>query len=368
MLIAEHEVHLRKANKAQEMLANEKKEDSYGSFSFDLQKVMYFPKLTTNEVYYCRQLAVYNLGIHNLLDNQASMYVWNETVASRGAQEISSCILQYCLQNSEMGITRMTAYSDACGGQNRNSKMALMWFYIVQISQIEEINHKFMTTGHSFLPCDRDFGIIENASKKKEILYVPEDWYNVILSCKKNNKFKVIRMQPEDFLSTEELSQACTIRKTTETGEKVEWLKIQWLQVRKSEPLKLFFKYTLQDDMPFSCVSFVKRGRPVNWPVTLKKLYPAKRPLSAEKLADIKKLLKYVPPLHHEFYNCMTVSANIVDIIDEEDDREAELNAHEESEQIQLGENSETLLISLRTEMQAHSRSNSIEEGIFCFE
>ena len=46
--------------------------------------------------------------------------------------------------------------------------------------------------GHSFLPCDRDFASIELKKRKVENLYVPEQWHDIILSSRVNNKFEVI--------------------------------------------------------------------------------------------------------------------------------------------------------------------------------
>lgn len=49
------------------------------------------------------------------------MYVWDETVASRGAQEIGSCIRKHLLSHVQKA-KHIIAFSDACGGQNRNFK------------------------------------------------------------------------------------------------------------------------------------------------------------------------------------------------------------------------------------------------------
>ena len=57
-------------------------------------------------------------------------------------------------------MNKVTAYSDSCGGQNRNIKMALFWSHIVSTLPITEINYKFMVTGHSFLPNDQDNEVI----------------------------------------------------------------------------------------------------------------------------------------------------------------------------------------------------------------
>jgi len=60
--------------------------------TFDLQSTLPTPRLSSNIVYYKRQLMVYNLGIHDCKTEVGYMYAWHEGQASRGAQEIASCI------------------------------------------------------------------------------------------------------------------------------------------------------------------------------------------------------------------------------------------------------------------------------------
>lgn len=241
-------------------------------------------------------------GAHNLKTGKAVMHVWDESVASRGAEEVASCLLLYCTELANSGVTSITAYSDACGGQNRNYKLVLMWMHICKNTDIEEINHKFMVSGHSYLPNDSDFGIIEKATRKASDIFIPGQWCTIIEKCNKKNPFSVIQMNADMFKSVKELSKAATIRKTTESGDRVEWLKIQWIKICKAEPNKMFFKYTVQDDVEFSCVNFSKKGR-TDRACSLSSLYPGQsRALSADKIADIMKLLKYVPPIHHDYY------------------------------------------------------------------
>ena len=134
--------------------------------TFDLQKVFSIPKLTTAEIYHSHQLSTYNLGIHSLTRKLSIMNVWHEGEASRGPEEIGSCILEYCKNITKEAFKSLIAFSDACGGQNRNYKIATFWIYMTATTEIEEVEQKFMTSGHSFLPNDRDFGIIEQKSRK----------------------------------------------------------------------------------------------------------------------------------------------------------------------------------------------------------
>lgn len=41
------------------------------------------------------------------------------------------------------------------------------------------VDHKFMVSGHSFLPNDRDFSQIEQYAKNR-MKYASEDWYTII--------------------------------------------------------------------------------------------------------------------------------------------------------------------------------------------
>lgn len=55
-------------------------------------------------------------------------------------------------------------------GQDRNLKLTLMWLKVVQSTKnaVELINHKFLYSGHSYLPNDADFGTIESTIRKKD--------------------------------------------------------------------------------------------------------------------------------------------------------------------------------------------------------
>ena len=331
VLECQHELHLRKAEKARSCLKADS-ENPVNQLSdsepvvkrdvitFDLQKVMPIPSLSTNEAYYCRQLSVYNLGIHSMTRDHVIMNVWPETTASRGADEIGSCLLNYCNQISAQGITHLTAYSDSCGGQNRNIKMVAMWLYITQSTAIDVVDHKFMVSGHSFLPNDTDFGLIERAKLKTTEIYVPEQWYSIIEKCCKKRPFEVNRMNSVDFQSTKPLLNAITNRKICNDGQKVRWLDIQWIRIQKDKPFVMQFKCSMSDDLAFSCVSLAKRGRPRSLAaINLPLLYKSCRPVSKEKYADLKKLLKYVPPVHHEFYEHIKRSGQDADEVLEDE-------------------------------------------------
>lgn len=54
----------------------------------------------------------------------------------------------------------------------------------------------------------------------------------------KKNPFKVIKMRQEDFITTALLEKDICNRKINDDGEKVEWLKFQWLCFVKDKSLQ----------------------------------------------------------------------------------------------------------------------------------
>ena len=134
--------------------------------TFDLERVLATPLLTTNVVCYKRQLWTYNLGIHDCKTGRRCMHMWHEGTASRGSHEIGSCILHH-LEKMQSQATKLILYSDSCGGQNRNINLVCLWMHIVSSPEysISQIDHKFMVSGHSYLPNDRDFASIETAKR-----------------------------------------------------------------------------------------------------------------------------------------------------------------------------------------------------------
>lgn len=100
-------------------------------------------------------------------------------------------------------------------------------------------------------------------------------------------------------MSTKVNHQLCKIlnvRKVDKQRQPVKWLNIQWPSVKLSEPTKLYYKYSVQDEVEFNSINLARSGRsPKVSDVIMEPLYTAPRALSAEKVKDIRKLLQYVP-------------------------------------------------------------------------
>jgi len=275
-------------------------------FTFDFQKALAFPKLTTSICYYKRNLYVYNFGCYDCRSQEAKMFAWCETEGSKGAQEVSSCLIKY-IEEFARDHRKIVSFCDCCGGQNRNIKTVLALMNLLQSGRIaaETIELKFLVSGHSYLPNDRNFADIEKAAKKVNQIESAADWISLIRNCKKNNPFNVEELTHKDFHSTAPYEQLITNRKKDTNKEPVNWLKIQWIKLDKGRPFSMFFK-TCYDDSSFREVDFSKKNK--RWKDAEKiPLYESTRPVTKEKFKDMMDLKKYITSSKRSFFETLCV-------------------------------------------------------------
>nr|CAI5854107.1 unnamed protein product [Callosobruchus analis] len=87
--------------------------------------------------------------------------MWHEGVASRGANQIASCLYKHLL-HVPPEVKEVTLYSDTCAGQNKNSFLPAMYMMVLKKNPNLHYNdHKFLTPGHTLMECDSDHSIIE---------------------------------------------------------------------------------------------------------------------------------------------------------------------------------------------------------------
>ena len=58
--------------------------------SFDLQQVIFLPRSTRCAVFFKRRLSCNNFSIYNIKSKEAHFFLWNESIVSRGANEIAA--------------------------------------------------------------------------------------------------------------------------------------------------------------------------------------------------------------------------------------------------------------------------------------
>lgn len=64
----------------------------------------------------------------------------------------------------------------------------------------KKIYHYVPVRGHSFLPCDRDFGTVKRLVRKHDRIYIPEECETMIMSARKKIPFTVKEIRHHDIL------------------------------------------------------------------------------------------------------------------------------------------------------------------------
>ncbi|KAK8372558.1 hypothetical protein O3P69_014576 [Scylla paramamosain] len=182
-------VHLVKAKVARNIMDaySEDNDPSLCVIAMDLQQTLATPRLTTNVAYYKRKMWTYNFGVHNLKESSmAHLYVWNEAVGKRGSSDIGSCLIHY------------------------------VEHHVPRFSQVKQY---FLMPGHSYLPCDRDFGNLEKYFHGHEVYTTPH-YIELMRQARRDHPFVVKQMDREDFVDLDPLQALITKAQLHKAGFK----------------------------------------------------------------------------------------------------------------------------------------------------
>lgn len=176
-LISEQRIHKVKAKAFLTLLKNSS--ENVAIFSFDCEKNLPLPKLPDQACYFSQQINYYNFTVVHgpstakLTPDNVSSYVWPESEFLKNSNSIVSAVwdVLYNFHFLET-IDVVHLYADGCGGQNKNvikMTMISLWLQTKAPDHIKSICLIFPMVGHSFIPPDRVFGMVERRVKKKHL-------------------------------------------------------------------------------------------------------------------------------------------------------------------------------------------------------
>ncbi|KAL4718628.1 hypothetical protein ACJJTC_005182 [Scirpophaga incertulas] len=210
---------------------------------FDFEKVLQCPHGNINVFYYKRKLSSFNFTVFDMGKRRALCYMWDESVAKRGANEVSSCLLDFIQSNVEQGTKEFRFWSDNCAGQNRNRFVFSSYIYASKKFNIR-ITHRFLLKGHTQNEGDSVHSVIERASKTKTV-YTPHEWRLLVRWAKTEGEPYLVRnVTQSDVFDFKRLVNNKIWMKDI-TGKKITWNNIREICADGSDPNKLFFKYDL---------------------------------------------------------------------------------------------------------------------------
>lgn len=219
--------------------------------NFELQRPLELPFLSTDESYDMRQLWFDNLCVFDEVRRKAYMYVWDETVAKRGPEEIASCLIKHIKSEIPKTTKKVILYSDVTN-LYRNMRISLMLrkCFDYMNNELETIEQRFFFPGHSVNDCNTCFGYIERKIKTNTEVLLPEDWINLISSAKNTEpKFTVTQMTKNDFYSVKPIIDKLNLNeRTSADGKELHWSNIRSIIFNRSEPLIMRVNYFTDGD------------------------------------------------------------------------------------------------------------------------
>lgn len=270
--------------------------------TFDLQKVLPCPRSDTSVFFYRNKLSLYDFTVFDNCSRIANCYMWDETRAKRGSNEIGSCLLLFIETMVKEGKKEFRFYSDSCTGQNRNRFIFAMFLYAATKYGVK-ITHRFLEPGHTHMEVDNVHGRIEKATYMQHI-FSPEEWHDAIRNAKcRGEMYKVIDVPQETIFNFKPLVEMQKWDPVI-NKEKVKWGSVKEVIVDSQKPNMVSFRYDFESNPVSFCVN--KRGRPVNLATyTLPRAHYGKVPMKWKKVRDIKFLCEKgaIPSKYHELYS-----------------------------------------------------------------
>ena len=144
-LQAERELHLRNADAAQSSMKSDfecaNNTNTTWSIAFDFQQTLPTPHINTSVT-------------------DSFMNMWSEDTTGRGSYEVVSYKIRTL--TPKIFLLTISLHGQTLGvGKNKNKNVVSFWYYIVHMKQLfMTVEHTFPLLGHTFLPCDREFGVI----------------------------------------------------------------------------------------------------------------------------------------------------------------------------------------------------------------
>ena len=170
----------------------------------DLQQKHCIPKTNIGPHYYLSKLNVYNFCISDVTTKIPYFYVWPEYTGQKGAAEIYSCVFKYLNENvlcKPNYPKKLRIYADNCGGQNKNNKLVLALLRLVHQGAFNRIELAFLVPGHSYMPCDREFGAISNNLKNFEQIASPDVLVQMIRTSREKSDLNVTKISRDEIFN-----------------------------------------------------------------------------------------------------------------------------------------------------------------------
>lgn len=169
--------------------------------------------------------------------------------------------------------------------------------YLIATGKFKQIDYKFLVSGHTYLPCDRDFAQIEKR-KRLSKLYIPEHIEKMIAESCHKNLFQVIYLEDVDFKNLQILGD-----EYINTTNKMNISQASWIRITANKPFQIQVRKKFSEAVTWNSVNVLKKRKNLN-NFKLQAFTPlqCRNRITADKLKYLKSMLDYIPLSFRNFY------------------------------------------------------------------
>jgi hypothetical protein len=305
---AELIVHKRRAKKFYASLEDAKKickeKSDTVALCFDFMQNVNMPKIPVQDLFYLRKLTVSVFCIYNMKTEQPVLFIYHEGNGKKGPNDVCSFLMEYIQEYIDDNCKNLIIFSDNCPGQNKNQIMVRFCLALVETRRFSSIEHYFPIRGHSFLPCDRVFGVIKRHLRKIDRIYTIKQLVEYIVESSEKMNFIVHLIESKDIIDfktwwSQFYLKSCLSLETNKRDIP--------RNMRVSFTISKFhyFKYDGQLPGVVTAREYIGGLAIHTFPMKIKgninvvlpsgRAYMEELPINEKKMNDIKKCVNYVP-------------------------------------------------------------------------
>ena len=202
--------------------------------------------------------------------------------------------------------------------------MCLQLLRLVHQERFGLIKHYFLMPGHSYMPCDRDFGNLETFFRGREI-YTTQHYIELMQEARRDHPFLVVDMTSDMFFDLTPLQSHCT--KTQLAKSRFKEGRLFVYKADYKQGMKIHHNYLEDDDFDVAQQVKLQKGKRTAYnpdtfnlaDVDLPLKYPDGVALRPDKLADLNHLLKFIPLSFKSWYTDLFAAQGLLSVSEEAD-------------------------------------------------
>ena len=122
-----------------------------------------------------------SFNTHVLSIKDSFLYYYDETIAKKGADEVTSILYKFCMNHLCLDVISLEGFYNVCAGWNKKFTVLRFMCWIVHIVRhFDSLRMVFPVCGHSYIECDKNFGLLNQRTD----VGAPADWWKELCAAR----------------------------------------------------------------------------------------------------------------------------------------------------------------------------------------